>query len=205
MKRRLNGFFFFVSSCVPGCGQMYQGYMKRGLSLMLIFWGLLAVAFFLNIEALIVFLIPTWLYTFFDSYNLRARQESGAVEDDGFLFGLPEMDSARFDALCRRRHSVIGWVLVALGLWMLYERVARRLLDALQYYFDVAGWLYSFFTYDIPRLVVTMGIIALGIWFIRGPKKTAPAEDIPTFTPPVQQPQAEQPAEQRQEDGHGEE
>lgn len=203
MKRRLNGFFFFVSSCVPGCGQMYQGYMKRGLSLMLAFWGLLAVAFFLNIEALVVFLIPAWLYTFFDSYNLRARQESGAAEDDGFLFGISDVDNEKLSALCRQRHSLIGWALVALGLWMLYERVARRLLDALQYYFEVAGWLYSFLNYDVPRLVVTMGIIALGLWFIRGPKKAAPMdEDIPAFTPPAAekpQPSAEEP-----EEHHGE-
>ena len=27
-----HGFFLFVSSCIPGCGQMYQGHMKRGTS-----------------------------------------------------------------------------------------------------------------------------------------------------------------------------
>ena len=30
-----NGFLLFISSCLSGCGQMYQGYMKRGLSLLL--------------------------------------------------------------------------------------------------------------------------------------------------------------------------
>ena len=24
-----NGFLLFISSCLSGCGQMYQGYMKR--------------------------------------------------------------------------------------------------------------------------------------------------------------------------------
>lgn len=32
-----NGFLLFISSCLSGCGQMYQGYMKRGLSLLLAF------------------------------------------------------------------------------------------------------------------------------------------------------------------------
>ena len=36
--RELNGFWLFVSSCLPGCGQMYQGYMKRGASLLVLFW-----------------------------------------------------------------------------------------------------------------------------------------------------------------------
>ena len=202
MERRMNGLFQFVTSCIPGCGQMYQGYMKRGLSLMLLFWGLMAVAWFLNIDVLLIFLIPAWLYTYFDSYNLRARGELGGSPetDDSLLFDLSGLDSERLDALCRRRHSIIGWVLVALGLYMLYDSLIHRLLDALQYYFNVAGWFYSFFAYDIPRLVVTMGIIALGVWFIRGPKKIPPMEeDIPIFTPPAAEMRTEE-----QEAGHGE-
>ena len=30
-----NGFLLFIASCLSGCGQMYQGYMKRGVSLLL--------------------------------------------------------------------------------------------------------------------------------------------------------------------------
>ena len=30
-----NGFLTFCCAFIPGAGQMYQGYMKRGLSLML--------------------------------------------------------------------------------------------------------------------------------------------------------------------------
>ena len=44
-----------------------------------------------------------------------------------------------------------------------------------------------------PPQYRTIGIIALGIWFIRGPK-APPAGDIPAFTPP----------QAGQEDGHGE-
>ena len=202
MKQYKGGLFLFVTSCVPGCGQMYQGYMKRGLSLMLLFWGLLAVAFFLHIEALLFFLVPIWLYTYFDSYNLRGRIERGRTpeEDDSLLFDLFTPDSQRLNALCRRQHSIIGWVLVGLGVYMLYGSLVRRVLDALEYYFEVAGWFYSFLAYDIPRLVVTFGIIALGVWFIRGPKKAVPMEeDIPIFTPPVTQAKAAEEAE------HGEE
>ena len=66
------------------------------------------------------------------------------------------------------------------------------MVDFLGQFFD-SWWLYSILLYDVPRLAVTIGIIALGIWFIRGPK-TPPTDDIPAFTPP----QAEK------EDGHGE-
>ena len=32
-----NGFLTFVFACIPGAGQMYYGYMKRGLSMITIF------------------------------------------------------------------------------------------------------------------------------------------------------------------------
>ena len=204
MKQRKQGLFMFVTSCIPGCGQMYQGYMKRGLSLMLVFWGLLSIAFFLNIEALVVFLIPAWLYTYFDSYNFRTRLDNGTAEEDAFLFGLSDMDSERFSALCRERHSLLGWLLVGLGVYMLYDRIVRRLASFL-WQFEHLNWLYELLVYDVPRLVVTFGIIALGLWFIRGPKKAAPPEDIPIFTPPAAQAPVEpDPAEEVKEEDHGE-
>lgn len=198
MKKRMKGFYMFVCSCIPGCGQMYQGYMKRGLSLMLVFWGLMAVAAFLNAETLLVLLIPAWLYTYFDSYNLRARREADTAEEDDYLFGLSDLDSEKFSALCRRRHSIIGYVLVGLGAYMLYDRIIRRLCDFL-WRFEYLDWLYELLVYDVPRLVVTFGIIALGLWFIRGPRKAEAVEDIPVFTPPVTE---ETPEE---EEDHGEE
>ena len=186
MKQKRRGLLLFLTSCIPGCGQMHQGYMKRGLSLMMVFWGIITITFFLNMEALLFVLCPTWLYAFFDSYNLHARLEDGTFpQDDDYLFSMPDLDAKRLDGLYRQRHTLIGWLLVALGVYMLYDRLIRRVLDALQYYFEVAGWLYSFLFYDVPRLIITFGIIALGVWFIRGPKKPVYEEDIPDFTPPV--------------------
>ena len=202
MNPKRNGLLLFLTSCIPGCGQMHQGYMKRGLSLMLVFWGIMSITFLLNIEALLFILFPAWLYAFFDSYNLRTRRETGAPpEDDDYLFSIPDPDSKRLESLCLQRHTLIGWLLAALGVYMLYSSLIRRVLEALQYYFDVAGWLYSFFSYDVPRLIMTFGIIALGVWFIRGPKKTVYQEDIPDFTPPVREETA---PEEEQEEPHGE-
>ena len=197
MKERKKGLFLFVASCIPGCGQMYQGYMNRGLSLTLLFFGICVLMVFLQFEALLFLLFPVWLYAYFDSYNLRSRAENGAPEDDAFLFGLGEADSEKFSALLRKRHSLFGWLLVAAGVYMLYDRIVRRLVDFLWQY-EYLSWLYDLLVYDVPRLAASFAVIALGLWFIRGPKHAAPAEEIPVFIPPV----AEKTAE---EDDHGEE
>ena len=106
--RPKHGLLFFLSSCVPGCGQMHQGYMKRGVSILTAFCILFALAVFLEIGAVAVLMLPVWLYSFFDSYNLRARMLDGTAEPDAYLFGLSDMDSRKLAALCRKRHSLIG-------------------------------------------------------------------------------------------------
>ena len=177
-----HGLLFFITSCLSGCGQMYQGYMKRGLSLLL-FFVILAVSGFLGLAALAFFLPVVWLYAFFDSYNLRAQIAAGTQPADDFLFGLSDLDSQRMAKLLRSRHSLIGWALILVGGWMLYRMLLNRLGWLLG---EWSYWLYDLL-YDLPRLVITILVIALGIWFIRGPKARHP-EDSPVFTPPASAP-----------------
>lgn len=187
MKRK-HGLSLFVASCIPGCGQMHQGYMKRGASLLTAFCGVFALAVFLEVGALAVLMIPLWLYSFFDSYNLRAQtDEEAAANPDAYLFGLSDMDAEQMGVLLRKRHSVIGWGLVLVGLWLLWQRVADWLDDVFQFFFPGYSFYYQLH-YNVPRLLVTILIIALGVWFIRGPRK-AKGGDIPAFTPPPSEPQ----------------
>ena len=212
MKRK-QGLLFFISSCVPGCGQMHQGYMKRGMSILTIFCGIFALAVLLEIGALAVLMLPVWLFSFFDSYNLRAQTEADATPADAYLFCLSDMDSRRMNDLLRKRHSLVGWGLVLLGVYVLFETVAGRLVNIICEYLG-EWWLYEIVMRDLPRLAVTVGIIALGVWFIRGPKK-AQVEDIPAFTPPEAETAQEEPTEgdaqkveateNTQEDSHGDE
>ncbi len=175
MKEK-HGLLLFITSCLCGCGQMYQGYLKRGLSLLVLSALSIILSAFLLLDGLALFLPVIWLYAFFDSYDLRAKIAAGTPPQDAYLFGLSELDSQRLSALMRRRHSVVGWVLVAVGVWLLYE----RLVDTLGWY--LGGWVYQILRYELPRAVVTVGIILLGLWFIRGPRR--PKDDIPDFTPP---------------------
>lgn len=184
MNTRKKGLLLFLTSCAPGCGQMYQGYMNRGLSMMLLFYGTIAAMALLQFEALLFLLFPIWLYAYFDSYNLRARSDSGAPMEDTFLFGLGETDSGKVQQLLRKRHSLIGWLLVAVGIYMLYDRVVSHVAHFLWDY-DHLRWIYDLLAYDIPRVVVSLVVIWLGLWFIRGPKAAPAAEEIPAFVPPV--------------------
>ena len=213
MKRK-HGLLLFIAACIPGCGEMYQGYMKRGISILTAFCAIFALAVFLEIGALSVLMIPLWLFSFFDSYNLRGQTDAQAeANPDAYLFGLSDMDSQRMSDLLRKRHSLVGWVLVLLGVYILFDTFVGRLMQLLCEWMG-EWWLYDVVMRDLPRMVVTIFIIALGIWFIRGPKK-APAEEIPAFTPPAAEATQAEPtggdagdtetAAAEQEDGHGDE
>ena len=169
-----NGFLLFISSCLSGCGQMYQGYMKRGLSLLLAFCLILFASTYFFLGALALFLPVIWLYAFFDSYALRSQLAAGTAPEDAFLFGLSDMDSKRLGQL---GGLFFGWF---------------------------GEWLYGLLRYGLPRLVITVLVILLGLWFIRGPKDKTPIDDeIPPFAPPASSAAgacAADPAEARAED-----
>ena len=165
--------------------------------LCLLLWGL-----FGHLGALALFLPVIWLYAFFDSYALRSQLAAGTAPEDAFLFGLSDMDSKRLGELLRKRHSLIGWALVVVGVYMLYDILLSQLGGLFFGWFG--EWLYGLLRYGLPRLVITVLVILLGLWFIRGPKDKTPIDDeIPPFAPPASSAAgacAADPAEARAED-----
>lgn len=184
----------FCFACVPGCGQMSQGYMKRGISQTIIFCAALFVVVFMEMGALSVLVVPLWLYSFFDSYNLRRQTREGAEPEDAYMFGLSEMDARRLNQIIGKRHSLIGWILVVAGLYSFYHIVAYRFLRGMRDLFPWLDWAYDLLVWDAPRILGSILIFALGLWFIRGPK-VPPSDDAPSFTPPP--PKKETPPEMK--------
>ena len=66
-----NGILTLLFAFIPGAGQMYQGYMKRGLSLVLMAAAIGMAA--MLIPPIAFALLVVFMYSFFDTFNLRAR------------------------------------------------------------------------------------------------------------------------------------
>ncbi len=175
-----NGFLTLCFSFIPGAGQMYQGYMKRGVTQVLLFViPLMIGGVFLPV--LMVLSAVVYMYSFFDSLNLRAQLRQGIVPEDTFLFSWDGgEDLAR---LVESRHHLIGWALVLLGVAGLYQSFVSPWLYSLR---DLIGWdtalgqLLTQVIRSIPGLAVGLVFIGLGIWLIKGGKKKQPAE--PDYT-----------------------
>ena len=63
----------FLFALWPGAGQMYLGYMKRGVSLMGIFCLLISITGFLNLSFLFFLLPVIWFYAFFDTLMFQSN------------------------------------------------------------------------------------------------------------------------------------
>jgi hypothetical protein len=163
-----NGFLTFVFAFVPGAGQMYQGYMKRGLSLISLFCFSIMLAYVSNI--LLVFTPIIWMYSFFDTFNLRGQLEAGTAPADDYIFHLFEDDS--LEVLMHKRHRLVGWILVAVGVYIGYDEFLMGPLNSLWWrhsHNELLELVYSFCK-DLPVLVLCIALIAVGAWLVRGPK-----------------------------------
>ena len=84
MTKKKNRFIRFILSFLPGAGEMYMGFMKMGLSLMSLFFCILATAIFLDLGPLLFIVAIVWFYGFFHVHNLASlsEEEFVAVEDE---------------------------------------------------------------------------------------------------------------------------
>ena len=167
-----NGFLTFCFAFIPGAGQMYQGYMKRGLSLVGICCLAIAVASLLSPlqNAALAVCCVVWMYSFFDTFNLRAQLGAGMAPADDYLVHLGYDIS--LDRLLHRRHKLFGWVLVVLGVYTLYDGLLMDFLRDLYWNTDnswIIRVIYNVMN-SVPTVVVCLAVIVLGLWLVRGPR-----------------------------------
>lgn len=114
MKKNL--FLTFCFSWIPGAGQMYQNYMKRGLSLMCIFGILFALGVMLET---VIFMMPALIvfaYSFFDTYNIRnAIGTEDEIKDDYILQGID------FNKI--KGNKLLGIGIILIGIYLLLNNV----------------------------------------------------------------------------------
>ncbi len=164
-----NKFWTVVFALCPGASQMYQGYMKRGLSLITLFMLNVFAACIFPLVA--VFLAVIYMYNFFDALNLHSSLRAGIAVPDDYIVHLELFNDIALRRLTLN-HKLAGWGLVALGVLGLYEAFLHGLIENL-YWNDtgnaVLRVLYQF-SNKLPALVVCIALVVLGLRLVRGPK-----------------------------------
>ena len=179
-----NGLLTLLFAFIPGAGQMYQGYMKRGLSLILMCCAIGAVAVLFSPVAL--FLLVVFMYSFFDTLNLRAQIALGKAPEDDYLVHLDPKDK-RLARMLMDSHKLVGWCLIATGALIAYEQIIMNTLGDILWRWGQKApvWRAIYLVMDqLPEVVLCVALILCGIWLVRGPraKKAAPEAAAPEET-----------------------
>ena len=176
-----NGILTLLFACIPGAGQMYQGYMKRGLSLITMFCLFIIVGSATGLDALVVGCIVVYMYSFFDTFNLRAQIIAENAPADDYLEHINWKDK-RMQDFMMDSHKLLGWGLIALGGLVAYENVIMRVFGDVMWRWGQNNPVFRAFYLmldELPQIVTCVALIVCGLWLVRGPKgrKQKPQND----------------------------
>ena len=176
-----NGILTLLFACIPGAGQMYQGYMKRGLSLITMFCLFIIVGSATGLDALVVGCIVVYMYSFFDTFNLRAQIIAENAPADDYLVHINWKDK-RMQDFMMDSHKLLGWGLIALGGLVAYENIIMRVFGDVMWRWGQNNPVFRAFYLmldELPQIVTCVALIVCGLWLVRGPKgrKQKPQND----------------------------
>lgn len=177
-----NGILTFLFAFCPGAGQMYQGYMKRGLSLITMFCVAFGAGTLLGV--LYVAMPIVWMYSFFDTFNLRAQIIADTAPEDDYLVHFDPRDKRLARALLDS-HKLVGWLLIAFGALIAYQNLIMNTLGDLVYRWGHSSPVFRalYLVMDsLPDVVVCVVLIVCGVWLVKGPhpaKKPDASKDVP--------------------------
>ena len=172
-----NALLTFIFACIPGAGQMYYGYMQRGLAIVSLFGAAFMVSNIFN--PFVITLLIFWMYSFFDTYDLIRHLAAGEPKEDSLLLLGKWQDCKE---LIPQHNQLLGWGLIIVGGWAMYDTVVSNwLANILNRLFSDYGIVYSII-HGIPNVFIAVLLIAAGFKLL-GLHPAAPAanNDLPPF------------------------
>lgn len=169
-----NALITFIFACVPGAGQMYYGYMQRGLSLIALFCGCFILGALASPLAITCFIV--WMYSFFDTYDLIRHLAAGDPKPDEMLL-LGNWSDLKL--MIPRHNRLLGWGLVALGAWSLYSILIEPMLYDLLALLHVENAYY--YISSIPTVLIAVLLIAAGVWLLGLHPQHRDSDNLPPY------------------------
>lgn len=167
MVMRKSNFLTFIFAFMPGAGQMYLGMMKKGVSIMGMFFVVCGFAAFLNLEIVIIALPVIWFYSFFDALNYNNMPyEKKALIKDEFIIDFNTLTDKYHKASSGKNNVLLGGFLTVFGVYIIFEKMIQPVLWELGEYNPVLDR----FVRNVPTLFVAFAIVLLGLKLINSNK-----------------------------------
>ncbi len=148
-------FAFFCFAVVPGAAQMYMNLFKRGFQLMFGFIASIVLFSYISTESMIpLIIIPTWFFSFFDSYAIRRRLRKGEYVEDSVIF--------EYNVILENK-KIVGIIMLILGIMGLANAFEHSVIQHL-----FGGDLY----WAMKRSIMPIALVLAGVYIIKRSKKT---------------------------------
>jgi hypothetical protein len=150
----LENFAFFCFAVIPGAAQMYMNLFKRGFQIMFGFIASIVLFSYINTESMIpLIIIPTWFFSFFDSYAIRGRLRKGELVEDITIFDYKVVFENK---------RVVGIVMLVLGMLGVVNAFEHSVIQNI-----FGGQLY----WAIKRSIVPIALVLAGVFILKRSKK----------------------------------
>ena len=167
--KRKNTFWSFIFSFVPGCTEMYWGYMKMGMSILLPFMLIALVAIALRIEVILFIDVVIYVYGFFHARNLVHMTDEELLNTEDAPVRMFDSFTKPFEFV--KKNDLAKWVgvlLVVVGIYIVLDQFLYFLPYDSDYY-----WIYDRILELLPKCVAAGLVIRVGIALISGKKHEA--------------------------------
>ena len=148
-------FAFFCFAVIPGAAQMYMNLFKRGFQLMVGFIASIVLFSYINTESMIpLIIIPTWFFSFFDSYAIRRRLRKGELVEDNIIFD--------YNILIGNK-KIVGIVMLVLGFLGVANAFEHSVIQNI-----FGGQLY----WAVKRSIIPIALVVAGAYILSKSRKT---------------------------------
>lgn len=175
MTKQKHGFLLFLASLIPGAGELYMGFRKQGLSIMAVFWGIIALASAtFGFGWILMFTPILWFYSFFNVHNLKSlsEEEFYAVEDT-YILHIGEFLGDAGNVISKYR-KLAAIVIILIGFSMLWSILTDILFWLLP---NSVAYGMNLVLERIPQLAVAVALVAAGIYIITDKKHKLDLEE----------------------------
>ncbi len=168
-QKRKSKALTFIFSFLPGAAEMYMGFMKNGLTLMMLFFLAFApIVFFSALDVLSVIGVILWFYGFFHARNYASMtdEEFYSMEDKYIWEEFGDFKKVNVQANTLKKWVAAILIIVGVAqLWnYVYELVVRLIPESY--------WDYAYpFVEDLPQVAIAILFVVIGIRMILGKKR----------------------------------
>lgn len=177
MQKQKKGFWLFIFSLIPGAGEMYMGFRKQGISIMLLFYGLFAIGVSTGMDWIIMFFPIVWFYSFFNVHNLKSLSEEEFYSiEDSYILHMDEF-LGNTNIILTKYRLAVAILMITFGVSILWNSISDVLYGVLP---ERLANLMQNTGYMLPQMVLAACIILGGIYLLKNKKAKleAPEDDM---------------------------